>query len=109
LFAVLSGTLYALRTFTWPAFAGVVFNGSIVLISLLFAPPLQVQTILGSGGIIWRAARPAEGVIVVAAGWLVGALAQFMLQLPGLRGTRFHFSLNLRHPALRRIAALYTP
>lgn len=109
LFAVLSGTLYALRTFTWPAFAGVVFNGSIVLISLLFAPPPQIQPVLSSGGVIWRAVRPAEGVVVVAVGWLIGALAQLALQLPGLRGTHFRVSLNLRHPALRRIAALYAP
>jgi putative peptidoglycan lipid II flippase len=109
LFAILSGTLYALRTFTWPAFAGVVFNGSIVLISLLFAPAPQIQPVLGHAGVIWRAARPAEGVVVVALGWLVGALAQLVLQLPGLRGTQFQLSLNLRHPALRRIAVLYTP
>ncbi len=109
LFAVLSGTLYALRTFTWPAFAGVVFNGSIVLISLLFAPPPQILPVLSSSGVIWRAARPPEGVVIVALGWLVGALAQLALQLPGLRGTDFRISLNLRHPALGRIATLYTP
>ena len=38
LFAVFSGTLFALRSFTLPAFAGVVFNACIVLITLALAP-----------------------------------------------------------------------
>ncbi len=109
LFAILSGTLYALRSFTWPAFAGVVFNGSIVLLSLLLAPAPQVQITLEQTGAIWQSARPSEGVIAVALGWLVGALAQLVLQLPGLRGARFRLSFQWRHPAVRRIAALYLP
>ncbi len=46
LFAVLSGTLYALRSFTLPALAGAVFNACIVLGTILLAPPLQVFTTL---------------------------------------------------------------
>lgn len=108
LFAVLSGTLYALRVFNWPAFAGVVFNASIVIVALVFAPPLQVQAVFTSPGVVsWRSARPAEGVIIFALGWLAGALAQFILQFPGLRGARL--SIRWRHPAIRRIIALYTP
>lgn len=89
LFAVLSGTLYALRMFTWPAFAGVVFNGSIVLVTLVLAP--------------------TGGITMVALGWLVGALAQMAMQLIGLRRARFALRIDWRHPALRRIAALYAP
>ena len=113
LFAVFSGTLYALRMFTWPAFAGVVFNGSIVLIALTFAPAPQIQGVFtsGAGGlpVEWISARPAEGIIVVALGWLGGALAQLALQLPGLRGANLRFTVNWRHPALRRIVLLYMP
>ena len=108
LFAVLSGTLYALRVFNWPAFAGVVFNASIVIVALVFAPPPQVQAVLDTNGMMtWRNARPAEGVVVVALGWLIGALVQLALQFPGLRGMRL--SIRWRHPAIRRIVALYTP
>jgi len=89
LFAVLSGTLYALRSFTWPAFAGATFNASIVVITL--------------------AAAPAIGIQAAALGWLVGAFAQFALQMPGLRGARLRFTLDWTHPALRRIGLLYAP
>jgi putative peptidoglycan lipid II flippase len=89
LFAVLSGTLYALRSFTWPAFAGATFNAAIVIITL--------------------AAAPAIGIQAAALGWLVGAFAQFALQLPGLRGARLRFTLDWSHPGLRQIALLYAP
>lgn len=110
LFAVLSGTLYALREFTWPAFAVTVFNGSIVVVSLLLAPPLAIQQTVGPGlGIHWQISRPAEGIVAVTIGWLVGSLAQLALQLPGMRGARLRFTLRWRHPAIRQIALLYAP
>jgi putative peptidoglycan lipid II flippase len=89
LFAVLSGTLYALRSFTWPAFAGATFNASIVIVTV--------------------AAAPVIGIRAAALGWLIGAFAQFALQLPGLRGARLRFTLNWNHPGLRQIALLYAP
>jgi putative peptidoglycan lipid II flippase len=107
LFAVLSGTLYALRQFTLPALAGVMFNASIVFGTLIFAPPLQAA--LHPSGIGWGMMRPAAGIRAAAFGWLLGALVQFLLQLPGLRGARFRVSLNWRHPAIRQIALLYAP
>lgn len=110
LFAVLSGTLYALRVFSWPAFASSVFNGCVVVFTLCFAPPFQVLPLdLGEMAFRWTIARPSGGIVVVALGWLVGALAQLALQLPGLRGARLRLTLNWQHPALRRIATLYTP
>ena len=54
-------------------------------------------------------ARSADGIIVVAVGWLVGAIAQMLLQLPGLQLRQLRLSLNWRHPALRSIALLYLP
>ena len=47
--------------------------------------------------------------MVVAVGWLIGAIAQMALQLPGLRLRRLGLSIRWRHPALRNIALLYAP
>jgi putative peptidoglycan lipid II flippase len=109
LFAVLSGTLYALRRFTLPAFAGVVFNGSIVLVTLLFVPPPVITTSFQNGLIHWTAARPENAITAAAFGWLVGALAQVLLQLPGLQGAKLRFTVRWNHPALRQMAWLYAP
>ncbi len=90
-FAVLSGLLYALRRFTWPAFASTVFNATIVSSTVLFAGSL--------------------GITAAAVGWLLGALAQLALQVPGLRDARLRLRLRgaLHHPGVRRIALLYLP
>ena len=111
LFAVFSGALFALRSFTLPAFAGVVFNACTVLVTLALAPGLALQPQL-QGGITaypFLLARPADGIIVVALGWLIGAIAQMLLQLPGLELRRLRLSVNWRHPALLSIALLYAP
>ncbi len=89
LFAVLSGTLYALRRFTFPAFAGALFNASIVIVMLALAPTI--------------------GIRAAAAGWLIGAIGQFALQLPGLSNSRLRMSFAWNHPGLRQIGLLYIP
>ena len=111
LFAVFSGTLFALRSFTLPAFAGVVFNACIVLVTLALAPSLALYPRLDSLSIAqpFAVLRPSAGIIAVALGWLVGALAQMLLQMPGLRLRRLRPSLNWRHPALKSIGLLYLP
>jgi putative peptidoglycan lipid II flippase len=109
LFAVLSGTLYALREFTWPAFAGAVFNGSIVLVTVLLAPPLQLTFPTNAHSFEWTLSRPAEGIIAATFGWLIGSLLQFALQFPGMKGARLHLTLHWNHPAIRQIARLYAP
>ena len=111
LFAVFSGTLFALRSFTLPAFAGVVFNACIVLVTLGLAPSLGLYPRLDSLSIAqpFGVSRPSAGIIAVALGWLVGALAQMLLQMPGLRLRRLRPSLNWRHPALKSIGLLYLP
>ena len=111
LFAVFSGTLFALRAFTLPAFAGVVFNACIVLVTLALAPSLSLFPNLGSNSIAFpfTLARPSDGIIVVAVGWLVGAVAQMLLQIPGLRLRRLRLSVNWRQPALQSIGLLYLP
>lgn len=111
LFAIFSGTLYALRSFVLPAFAGVVFNGSIVIVTLMLAPSMAMLPNLTSNyeAMPFIIARPANGIIVVAIGWLVGAFVQLLLQLSGLSITKLRFTLNWRHPVLKGIAILYAP
>jgi putative peptidoglycan lipid II flippase len=109
LFAVLSGTLYALKVFTWPAFAVAVFNLCIVLATIFLAPPMQIMTSYNAGYIRWSLERPAQGIMAAAFGWLLGSLVQLVLQLPGLKGAKLRLTLNWRHPAIRQIVALYTP
>lgn len=109
LFSVLSGALFALRVFTWPAFAGAVFNACVVLITVLVTPPPQVMVTVSDGAAVWSAARPLWGIQSAALGWLTGSLVQFLLQLPGMRGARVQLTLNWRHPAIPRIARLYAP
>jgi len=87
--SILSGGLYALKRFTFPAFTAAVFNAGVVVVALALGPRWGVQ-----------------GMV---AGLLVGAVLQVALQLLGLRDARLRFVLNLRHPALRRIIRLYLP
>lgn len=86
---VLSGALYALRRFAFPAFTAVVFNVAVVVLALVM-------------GRRW-------GVYSMAVGLLIGSLLQVVLQLPGLRDARLHLDLDLHHPAFRRIGRLYLP
>ena len=86
---ITTALLYSQQVFTYPAFCVAAYNLGIIVLALLFAP------ILG----------PSSLVI----GAVVGAFMQIALQLPGLKGIRLSFSLNLRHPALTRILKLYAP
>lgn len=112
LFAILSGALYALQLFTWPAFAGMMFNGAIVIFMLLLTPPVQRLIVPGFEIPFMMPItfdRPPDAIRAAAFGWLMGAVAQMLLQMPGLRGSSLRLTLNWRHPALRQIAALYAP
>ncbi len=90
-FALLSGLLYALRRFALPAFAGAMFNGTIVVVALVAAPRFGIQA--------------------MALGWLIGALVQMGAQFWGLRGARLRPTLRgiWQEPGLRRILYLYMP
>lgn len=79
----------ALQRFTLPAFTTAVFNTSIVLAALALGP-------------LW-------GVRGLTIGLVVGALLQFVLQIPALRDLRFRPHLDMKHPVLRRILRLYLP
>ena len=111
LFAVFSGTLFALRSFTLPAFAGVVFNACIVLLTLALAPSLALLPNLTGQTLLFPflLARPGGGITVVAFGWLAGAIAQMALQVPGLRIRRLRLSIHWRDAALKSIGLLYLP
>jgi putative peptidoglycan lipid II flippase len=89
LFAILSGLLYALRRFTWPALAGAIFNLTIVLATLALHPRLGIES--------------------VAVGWLLGALIQSGLQLWGIGPEVRRLRLIFWHPAIRTISLLYAP
>ena len=86
---IVSGALYALKRFTFPAFTAAVFNAATVAAALILGRRL--------------------GVTSVALGVLAGAILQLAVQWPGLRGADLGFVFNVRHHALRRIGRLYIP
>lgn len=86
---VVSGLLYALKRFTYPALTAAAFNAAIVGLTLFLGRKM--------------------GITAMALGLLVGSILQVALQLPGLRDARVRFRLDWRHSGLRRIAALYAP
>ena len=87
--SILSGLLYGLRRFAFPAFTTAIFNAAIVIVALLGAARLGIES--------------------MALGLLVGSILQVTLQAPGVRAMRFTPALNLRHPGLRRILRLSLP
>lgn len=86
---MVTGLLYTLKRFTYPAFGAAIYNAGIITAALLLADQLNIYSL--------------------ALGILLGALLQLAIQLPDLLDLRFAFSLDLSHPALRRIAGLYLP
>ena len=85
--SILTGVLFSLKRFTWPAFTSAIFNGTIVVVALLWP----------------------ETISSLAWGLLLGSFLQIVIQLPGLRGARLRLTLHWRHPAVRRITILYAP
>lgn len=84
-----TAVLHAQRRFLLPAFTMAAFNAGMILGLVLFHDSLGINSL--------------------AAGALIGAMAQVLLQLPGLRGARLRPGLGLDHPAVRRILRLYAP
>ena len=91
--ALTMGMLNSLRAFAAPALAPVFFNICVIMAALLLAPLLH------------------EPVIGVAIGIVVGGLAQFVMQLPGVhkRGLLFQWRFQPWHPGVRRIGLLIVP
>jgi putative peptidoglycan lipid II flippase len=91
--AVAMGVLNSLRAFAAPAFSPIFFNLFIIGCSVFLAPNLP------------------EPVIGVAIGVVAGGVAQFAMQLPGLklRGMLFGFKFQPDHPGVRKIGRLMIP
>lgn len=98
IFMGLSGVVmaahYALNRFVYPAFTSTVFNASIIFSAFALTGGT------GTGGL---------GVKSLAVGLVVGAIGMLVLQAPGLRDIRIRPSLDVSHPAIRKIFKLYAP
>jgi putative peptidoglycan lipid II flippase len=86
---VVTGLLYSLKRFAYPAFTTAVYNLGIVLVAL--------------------ALSPIFGITSLIVGIIVGSALQVGLQLPGLRDMHYRFAIDFSHPALRKILRLYAP
>jgi putative peptidoglycan lipid II flippase len=91
--ALAMGILNSLRAFAAPAFSPVFFNICTIACALILSPLLS------------------EPIIGVAIGIVVGGVAQFMMQLPGLHGRDMLFGLRFQpgHPGVKRIGLLMIP
>lgn len=89
----LSGILqayhYARKEFVYPAMGAPVHNLGTIIAVVLLAGKLDITSL--------------------SVGILVAATFQFLMQLPGLRGTRLTLCFDWRHPVVRRILHLYAP
>jgi putative peptidoglycan lipid II flippase len=86
---VVTGLLYTLKRFTYPAFGAGVFNLGIIVAAPLLSDRLDAFSL--------------------AVGVVLGSMLQLLIQVPDLRDVRFRFQLDLSDPALRRILRLYLP
>lgn len=89
LWAVVVALLFARQEFVLPAIASSVFNLGTILMATFAGRRMGVQAL--------------------SIGVVLGSLFQLFIVLPGLRGLRLRPRLELGHPALRRIVALYLP
>jgi putative peptidoglycan lipid II flippase len=90
---ILTGLLYSLKRFTYPAFTTAAYNAAIILVAVLLTPFLP----------------EAVRIYSLIVGILIGAASQVVLQLLGLRDAHLRWTINLRHPALKQILRLYVP
>lgn len=91
--ALTMGILNGLRAFAAPALAPVFFNVCIIASALWLAPTLDA---------------PITGVAI---GVVIGGLAQFVVQLPGIHqhGLLFRWRFAPRHPGVVKIGLLIVP
>ncbi len=86
---IVTGLLYSLKRFTFPAFTTAAYNAGIIVITL--------------------ALTPMFGITSLVVGIIIGSALQVGLQLPGLRDMHYYLAIDFTHPALRRILKLYAP
>jgi putative peptidoglycan lipid II flippase len=91
--ALAMGILNSLRAFAAPAFSPVFFNIFTIACAMILSPLL------------------AEPIMGVAIGIVLGGVAQFSMQLPGLSGRGMLFGLRFQpgHPGVKRIGLLMIP
>jgi len=89
LWAVVVALLFARQEFVLPAIASSVFNLGTILMATFAGRRMGVQAL--------------------SIGVVLGSFFQLLIVVPGLRGLRLRPRLDLGHPALRRIVALYLP
>ena len=78
----------------------------------IFGPPTVGSVIYALSVIVFGTLlKPFIGIKGFAVGVVLGALGNFLIQVPALRrvGFRYRLSLDFRHPGVRRIAALALP
>ncbi|MGQ0550157.1 MAG: murein biosynthesis integral membrane protein MurJ [Armatimonadota bacterium] len=83
--------LQALKQFTPPAVAPLIFNVTII------------------AGTLWLG--PRMGITGLAVAWVAGTAAQFLAQVPALRaaGFRYRLAMDWSHPAMQTIRRLAVP
>lgn len=86
---IVTGLLYSLKRFTYPAFTTAAYNAGIVILAF--------------------ALSPIFGITSLIIGILIGSATQVVLQLPGLRDMHYRMAIDFSHPALRKILKLYAP
>ncbi len=88
---LIMGILQSYKHFAAPAYGSIAYNLSIIVFGLLL-----------SG---------RYGITGFAIGVVVGHLANFIIQLPVLykKGLRYKFTLNLRHPGVKKMMLLMVP
>lgn len=91
--ALAMGILNALRSFAIPALAPVFSNVCVIVFALVISPFFE------------------QPIIAVAFGIVVGGLAQFLMQLPGLqkKGFLLAWSFHPTHPGVKRMGVLLIP
>jgi len=94
-FAVLQAALYARKEFGWTAFAASAYHVGIIIGAILTS----------------KVGEQSFGKYGIAFGVILGTVGEIVLLIPGLRNQRlrYMFVLDLKHPAIRRILALYGP
>lgn len=87
------GVLNACRVFALPAAAPVLLNISMITCGLIMAPHME------------------QPVFALATGVLIGGVLQFAIQLPSTfdYGLKFQWSINWKHPGVRKIGKLMIP
>lgn len=87
---ILMSSLYAMQRFTRPALSLAARNAAIVAVALMLG-------------------RTEFGIRAIVVGIVIGALLMVLIQAPGLKDVIPKPNFNFRHPAIKRILALYIP